>query len=232
MIEGGEIAMEYMEYDLQLQRDIMDELEWEPSVNTAAIRVDVKDGVVTLSGNVDSYAEKRAAEKAVERICDVLAVVEEIEVRPPAPNERKDEDIARAAAHALEWHTLVPNDKVTAIVEDAWITLDGAVERRYQKRIAEEAVHHLAGVRGITNSITVKPKGKPKQVKEEITKAFERSARIDAEHIRVEMHGNKVILHGVVHSWAEKRAAENAANAAPGIAEVENLIRVLPDTNE
>ena len=224
--------MEYTEYDLQLQRDIMDELEWEPSVHAAAIRVDVKAGVVTLSGYVDSYAEKRATEKAVERICDVLAVVEEIEVRPPAPNERNDEDIARAAAHALEWHTLVPHDRVTAIVEDAWITLDGVVERRYQKRIAEEAVHHLTGVRGITNRITVHAKGDQWEVKEQIKKAFERSARLDAERIRVDRHGNKVILHRAVHSWAEKREAERAANAAPGIAEVENLIRVLPDTNK
>lgn len=221
-----------MEYDLELQRDIMDGLEWEPSVNAAGIRVDVKDGVVTLSGYVDSYVEKRAAEKAVERIRDVQAVVEEIEVRPLAPDERNDEDIARAAAYVLEWHTLVPHDRVKAIVEYAWITLDGEVERRYQKRIAEEAVHHLTGVRGITNRITVKPKGAPRQVKEKITKAFERSARLDAERIKVETHGDKVILRGVVHSWAEKREAENAAHAAPGVAEVENLIRILPDTNE
>mgnify|MGYP001817384824 CR=1 FL=1 len=220
------------EYDATLLDDITDQLEWVPSVNEAAIRVDVKEGVVTLSGYVDSYIEKRAAEEAVERVSGVLAIAEEIEVRPPAPNEREDEDIARVAAHALEWHTLVPHDSVKVIVEHGWITLDGQVDRRYQQRIAEQAVHHLTGVRGITNRITVKPKGKPKQVKEEITKAFERSARLDAERIRVETRGSKVILHGVVHSWSEKREAENAANAAPGIAEVENLIRVLPDTNE
>lgn len=218
-----------MKGDAELQRDVMDELRWEPSINAAEIGVAVKDGVVTLSGHVENFYEKWVAERAVLRVSGVMAVAEELEVRLTASNERTDEDIARSVLNSLEWHTLVPHNRVKVMVEHGRITLEGEVDYQYQKRIADEAVHHLTGVKAVVNRITVKPKVKPAKVKEEIKKALERNALLDAQNIQVEARGDKVILRGSVRSWAERQDAESAAWAAPGVSDVDNRIKMLYD---
>jgi osmotically-inducible protein OsmY len=215
-----------MKNDVEVQRDVMDQLKWEPGVNPARIGVTVDDGVVTLSGNVDSYSEKLAAERAAERVFGVEAVVQKIEVRLPAINERTDADIARATAIALEWNVSVPHGRVKVTVQNGWITLSGEVDAWYQKGAAENAVCNLLGVRGVTNGIIVKAKMTSSDVKTQIEKALLRIARLDAQRITVEARGGKVILQGTVRSLAEKDEAERAACAAPGICEIENKIVV------
>ena len=217
-----------MKTDAELKRDVMDELKWEPDVNAEAIGVAVKDGVVILSGTVDSYTEKMAAERAVQRVFGVTAIAQEIKVKLPGSYERSDEDIAKAAANALEWNMSVPHDRIKVKVQDGWVTLSGEVDWRYQKDAAEDAVCCLMGVVGVTNLIIVKPSLKPTEIKTKIESAFQRNAMLDARRITVETRGDKVILEGTVRSYAEKKEAEEAACAAPGICNVENRITVSP----
>jgi osmotically-inducible protein OsmY len=216
-----------MKNDKQIQIDVIEELKWEPITADSEIGVAVKEGVVTLSGNVNSYAQKLAAERAAERVSGVLALADDLEVRLPMALERSDTDIAHAAVQALEWDSEVPETGVTLKVDDGWITLDGSVEWQYQRTAAERAVHYLMGVKGVSNLISVKPKhATPLEINKRITDALRRSAELDANQIDVEALDGKVVLRGKVRSWAERRDAERAAWAAPGVSRVEDRIMV------
>ena len=215
-----------MDTDLEVKRRVEEELNWEPRVNAAGIGVAVEDGVVTLTGSVDNWAEKWAAEHAAKRVAGVAAVVEHMEVRLPLRAQRTDEDIARAAANALKWNTWVPTDAVNVKVEDGWITLEGRVAAQHQRRAAEEAVRSLTGVRGVTNFVDISPSLQAGDVKEAIRLAFERSATLDAERIEVGVEGETVTLRGTVRSLAERDDAEDAAWSSRAISEVDNLLVV------
>jgi osmotically-inducible protein OsmY len=210
--------------DKQLQEDVIAELDWEPSVNAASIRVAVEGGIVTLSGTVGSYLEKKTAERVVKRVTGVKAIAEDLTVKLPSRSARTDTEIARAAVDALRWHVSLPDDiKVT--VEDGVVALEGMVDWDYQRTAAEHAVQHLTGVRLVSNYLTLRPKA-PKataaDIKKDIKRALERSAEIDAAGIEVEIVGSKAILSGAIRSWAEGEDALRAARAAPGVTEVEN----------
>lgn len=209
-----------------LKEKVLEELKWEPRVNEAEIGVIVKDGIVTLTGRVESWAEKAAAEQAVQRVLGVRAVANDLETALPIHRARTDADIAGAAASALKWHVTLPGDAIKISVDQGWITLKGKVDWRHQRTAAEDAVRHLQGVRGVLNDIVVTPRVAPFEVKRKITAALERSALLDAERITVDAEGGKVTLRGTVSSLAEKSEAEWAAWSAPGVSEVRNEIQV------
>lgn len=212
--------------DLELRKAIEDELSYEPTVNAACIGVSVKDSIVSLSGSVDTYSELAAAERAAMRIRGVKAVVRGLKVRLPGYHERTDEDIARAAANALAWSTLVPKDRIKVEVSNGWVTFEGEVGWKYQSRAAEDLIRNLVGVKGITNNVLIEPFGMRDVVKHKIEDALKRSAEIDAQHITVTTAGDRVILAGTVRSWFEREQAELAAWAAAGVRSVENRIEV------
>ncbi len=212
--------------DEEIQKDVLAELKWDAQVQPNEIGVAVKDGVVTLTGWVDSYLKKWAAEDAAHRVSGVRAVANEIEVK--LATERTDADIAAAAVRALEWDSSVPADTIKVTVSKGWVTLRGEVEWQYQKEDAERIVRRLSGVKGVSNLITIKPSVTPAELKEKIEDALVRNAEIDADRITVEVQGGKAILKGTVRSWAEREAAERAAWSAPGITSVDNRIQVEP----
>ena len=217
-----------MHSDRDMQRDIVNELNWEPSLRNDDIAVGVRDGVVTLAGFVDSYADKWTAERVAGRVKGVKAVANDIEVKLPLGSSRPDPDIARAALDALKWHVSVPNERIKVKVEKGWLTLEGDVDWYYQKEAAERAVRYLTGVQGVSNLITVKARPTSADVKVKIKEALQRGAEFDADHITVEIEGNKAILRGTVRAYAEMRDAERAARNAPGITEVDNRLTVDP----
>ena len=210
--------------DEELQKEVLAELKWDAQIQPNEIGVSVKDGVVTLTGWVDSYLKKWSAEDAAHKVAGVKAVANDIEIK--LATERTDSDIAEAAVHALEWDAGVPSDRVKATVSKGWVTLKGEVELQYQKQDAEQVVRRLAGVKGVTNLITVKPHVTPSELKKKIEDALVRNAEIDANKITVEVQGSKAILKGTVRAWAEKEEAARVAWSAPGITSVENRITV------
>jgi len=211
--------------DQQLQRDVIDELSWDPSIASSEIGVAAKDGVVTLSGQVNSYAKKYAAIRAAERVAGVRAIAEEMNVVLPNTAKRSDTDLAHAVARTLEWDVQVP-DEVKARVDDGWVWLEGEVDWQYQAAAAERAVRTLTGVRGVSNLLQVKARVSADDVKQRIETALKRHAEIDARNVTVDTSGGRVTLRGKVRTWAERQDAEYAAWSAPGVTGVEDEISV------
>ena len=217
-----------MKSDTEIERDVREELKWDPDLDATDVAVSVKNGVVTLTGFTRSYTDRLEAELAAKRVSGVHAVANDIEVRLPAIDQRPDPDIARDAVAALKSELPISHDRIKIIVKDGWITLEGAVEWQYQKTSAETAVRRVKGVKGVTNVIAVKPKVEPSELQRKIMEAFKRNAEVDANRITVEAHGSEVILKGTVRSWIEREEAERVAWSAPGITHVEDRIVVSP----
>jgi osmotically-inducible protein OsmY len=217
-----------MKTDHELKQDVERQLSWEPSVNEAHIGVSARNGVITLSGHVPSYAEKHGAEAATKRVYGVRAVANELDVKLPFGISRTDEDIAIACVDALKAHASVPDEQIKVLVSSGWVALEGTVEWQFQKVAAEQAIRNLTGVTGITDALKLKPRVSAADVKRQIEAAFTRSAAIDAQRISVEMREGKVILKGKARSWAEMDDAERAAWSAPGVTTVISEITVSP----
>jgi len=212
--------------DSQLQRDVMDELEWEPAVDHADIGVAVTDGVVTLSGYVKSYPEKVAAEKATRRVAGVRAIAEEIKVRFAAELRTADHEIAKRILDTIAWSVSIPDDKIKVKVEQGWVTLSGTVDWHFQSREAQRAAGRVSGVAGVSNLIEVKQLPTPSDVKSRIVSAFKRQADLDSAAVTVTTEGGTVKLSGKVRAWNERGIAERAAWSAPGVTRVEDHISV------
>jgi osmotically-inducible protein OsmY len=223
--KSGEVVMRT---DSEIQRDIEDELRWDPSLENDDVAVSVRDGVVTLAGYVKSYLDKWHAERVAGRVKGVKAIANDLTVKLPSEHERTDPDIARAAIDALKWNIAVPNDRIKVKVDKGWVTMEGDVDWHFQREAAERSIRSLSGVKGVTNLITVKARQTSQDLKQKIKEALERNAQFDADRITVEVDGNKAILRGTVRSYAERRDAERAARNAPGITEVENKLTVDP----
>lgn len=214
-----------MKSDIELKQDVMEEIRWEPTVTSTDINVTAESGVVTLSGTVPYYAEKWAAERAAQRVEGVKAIAEEIEVNLFGEHKRNDAEVAKAVVSALRWHVWVPKE-IQAKVEDGWVTLTGTTNWGFQRTSAEDAIRFLSGVKGVTNSITLKPSVQPTAVKDSIEKALKRDAEVDAEKVKVAADGGKVTLSGSVRSWDERTEVESAAWGTPGVTGVENDLTV------
>jgi osmotically-inducible protein OsmY len=212
--------------DAELKNDVLSELKYEPSVKATDVGVLVKDGAVTLNGNVPSYFEKWDAVRAAERVSGVRAIADEIKVELADPFRHTDGEIAVAAANQIGWSSMILKDSVKVIVRDGWITLEGEVEWGYQRKAAIDAVRYLTSVKGVTNQITIKPKLTSIGVETAIKSAFERSALLDANKIQAETSGATVTLRGKVRNYAEREEAERVAWAAPGVHAVDNLLTV------
>lgn len=208
-----------MKTDTQLQQEVIRELNWEPSVNAGRIGVEIKEGVVVLAGQVDSYAEKWSAERATRRVPGVKALAMEIRVTLPGSDRRDDADIARTAKNVLQWIAYLPKDCVKVRVEGGWITLSGALPWQYQKQAAIDAVHHLMGVTGVSNLITITPQKPLVAHKADIEAALQRLTR-DAKRISVEVRGGEVTLTGTIRNWAEREYVAQSAWASPGVKNV------------
>jgi osmotically-inducible protein OsmY len=215
-----------MKTDSEIQNDVMDELKWEPFLQSSEIGVSVKSGVVTLSGTVNSYLKKSRAEKAAKRVAGVKAVAEDIEVKYTSDFIKNDTEIAEAVLNALKWHSAIQEEKIKVKVENGVVTLDGEVDWEFQRNSAVLQIENLIGVKRIINNIRIKTSLPLKELKQKISSAFHRSATLDSDKIRIETNGSKVTLNGKVRSWAEKNDAENAVWAAPGVTKVENLLEI------
>jgi osmotically-inducible protein OsmY len=214
--------------DVHLQRDVLDELAWEPSVDASQIGVTSKEGVVTLTGHVPVYSEKHTAEEVARRVHGVRAVANEIEVRPPDAQAHDDEAIAAAAVHALQWDSKVPDTEIQVTVEDGGIRVSGVVEHQFQKGAVDRVLRHLRGARGVTNEITVTPRQSISETKEAIEAAFRRSAVLNSRRLAVEVENEMVTITGDVHSHAERDEVERTAWSATGVRRVQNCVTITP----
>ncbi|MBX4958191.1 BON domain-containing protein [Rhizobium lentis] len=212
--------------DITLRQNIIDELDFEPSIDAANIGISVEDGIVTVTGHVSSYSEKETAERVVKRIKGVRGIAQEIEVRIFGNHETSDDDIARRAVNMLDWNVSVPKGAIQVKVQKGWVTLTGKAEWQYQKNAAADAVRNLAGVVGLSNLIEISPSVSAADVKKRIEDAFKRDAELESQGIRVEVSGGSVTLKGKVHTWSERRAAERAAWSAPGIKTLNDQIAI------
>jgi len=217
-----------MKTDARLKKDVCAELDWDPSINASQVGVVVKDGIVTLTGHLDTYAEKHAIERAVQRVRGVQAIAVELDVKLDPGHRRSDADIAAAAQSAFKWHALIPLDRIQVQVEKGWVTLSGELDWEYQRREAEKAVRSLTGVVGVSNAIKLKPRVTPANLAQRIREALARHAEHESKHIEVGVEGGVVTLRGYVDSWAERAAAAGATWSAPGVSGVVNEIRVQP----
>jgi osmotically-inducible protein OsmY len=215
-----------MRLDSDIKRDVEDELRWDPGVDATDVGVAVHNGVVTLSGFVHSYWQRTQAERDAKRVAGVVGVADDIEVRLPVIDQRPDPDIVRDAVSALKLELPFSSENIKVVAREGWLTLEGAVEWNYARERAESAVKNIRGVKGVTNSIEVKPKVAPYEVRRKIEDALRRSAELDASRITVEANGSEVVLRGTVRSWAERQEAERAAWAAPGVTRVDNRISI------
>ncbi len=216
-----------MKTDSQLQQDVMAELKWEPAVHAAQIGVEVKDGVVTLAGEVSSYTEKLNAERAAQRVSGVQALAVEMTVKLSQFGLRTDADIAESAKNILSWSSSLPADAVKVLVEGGWLTLSGDVEWQYQRQEAADSVRYLSGVTGVSNQIAIKPPISARVVKSDIEAALKRRASADAKTIAVEVQGADVTLTGTVHSWAERDLAKRSAWGSAGVRNVVDKMNLV-----
>jgi len=213
-----------MKNDSELKRDVLAELSWDPLVPETKVGVAVTDGVVTLTGHLDSYAEKIAAKRAAQRVAGVKAIALELSVIPVGVHQRSDTEIAEAIEHALSWNTSVPQNRVTVVVEKGWVTLSGELEWHFQRRVVERLIRPLKGVIGITDDIRLKGAVVPVNLSHRIEEALTRQAMREARRIEIEVDGSVVTLRGHVHSWAERNAAEGVTWSAPGVSRVNNQL--------
>jgi len=215
-----------MKTDADLKRDVTAELAWDPAVRETGIGVAVKDGVVTLTGHIETFAEKYAASRAVQRVNGVRAVALELDVKLAPDHKRSDTDIAASAEQALKWNTAVPLEAIRLTVDHGWVTLRGELEWDYQRRSAEKAIRPLIGVVGISNEITLRTRPQLADLSRKIEEALTRQAIREAKHIQVAIDGNTVKLTGTVNSWHQREAAQGVAWSAPGVRFVVNELRV------
>jgi osmotically-inducible protein OsmY len=215
-----------MRLDSDIRRDVEDELRWDPDIDATDIAVAVNNGVVALTGFVRSYPQRTQAERDAKRVAGVMGVANDIEVRLPVIDQRPDPDIVRDAVSALKSELPYSSENIKVIAKDGKLTLEGTVEWNYARERAEKAVKRVRGAKSVTNSITLKPKVAPYEVRRKIEDAFRRSAEIDASRVTVEANGSEVILRGTVKSWAEREEAERAAWAAPGVTKVDNRVTI------
>lgn len=208
--------------DKLIRQNIIDELDFDPSIDAAHIGVAVENGIVTLTGHVGSYTERVAAEKAAQKVRGVRGVVEEIQVRFGGETPPRDEDIAQRAVQMLDWSVTVPKGAVQVKVQNGWVTLSGKVDWQYQREEAYRSIRRLAGVAGIMNTIEVAPKASAPDVRSKIMAALKRNAELEADAIKVTVKDAKVVLEGKVNAWYERELAENAAWSAPGVRAVED----------
>ena len=212
--------------DSTLRQDILDELEFEPSIDANDIGVTVEDGIVTLTGHVPNYRQKRAAERVVARVKGVRGIAEEIVVRPPYGSGVADDEIAKRAVETLRWSTIIPDEKVQVKVQDGWVTLTGMLDWNYQKTGAADAIRDLKGVTGVTNQIELTPRVTSVDVKKRIQDALKRSAEVEAQGINVDVASSKVTLKGHVKTWNERKLVRETAWATPGVAYVSDQLTV------
>lgn len=215
-----------MKTDAQLQQDVMAELKWEPSIGAANIGVEVKDGVVTLAGHVDSYGEKWDAERAAQRVSGVKGLAVELDVALTGSSKRNDADIARSAENVLEWTSFLSKDPIKVMVENGWITLSGEVLWDYQRQAAKLAVRYLLGVTGVSDQISIRNRVTAGTVKTDIEAALKRRASNDAQQITVAVSGAVVTLSGSVHNWAERDLVTHSVWCTPGVSDVVDHIKV------
>jgi osmotically-inducible protein OsmY len=215
-----------MKTDMELKKDVTAELSWDPLVPETRVGVAVSDGVVTLTGHLDTYAQKVATRRAVDRVGGVKAVAMELDVVPLGEHQRSDTEIAAAVQHAVGWNTSLPKDRIKVTVEKGWVTLGGDLDWDFQRRALERLVRPLKGVIGLIDNIALKPSVAPADLSTRIQDALTRQAARDARRIEVTTEGATVNLRGRVHSWAERSAAEGAAWSAPGVSRVNNHLTI------